>query len=137
MMFYFRAWIEALCGVRPPAGNYNHLSVPDPATACGNLLYRAMMLMMVMMMVMMMMMMMMVMMVVVMMMMVIIITISQCPILLLPVGNYYTGREGGIGEENGSKRWFQFLVSFFCAFDVECCVVCYGEVYQVFTIRTF
>ena len=57
-MFYFRAWIEALCGrgerVRPPADNYNHLSVPDPATACGNLLYRAMMLMMVMMMVMMM-----------------------------------------------------------------------------------
>ena len=44
--------------VRPPADNYNHLSVPDPATACGNLLYRA------------------------------------------------------GGEENGSKRWFEFLVSF-------------------------
>ena len=26
---------------RAPADNYNHLSVPDPATACGNLLYRA------------------------------------------------------------------------------------------------
>ena len=27
-------------GGRPPGDNYNHLSVPDPATACGNLLYR-------------------------------------------------------------------------------------------------
>ena len=27
--------------VRPGAANYNDLSVPDPATACGNLLYRA------------------------------------------------------------------------------------------------
>ena len=28
-------------GAWPHRDNYNHLSVPDPATACGNLLYRA------------------------------------------------------------------------------------------------
>ena len=38
-VFELKACIEP--GGRPPGDNYNHLSVPDPATACGNLLYRA------------------------------------------------------------------------------------------------
>ena len=72
--------------VRPGAANYNDLSVPDPATACGKLLYRA-----------------------------------------------------GGGDRRGKREQAMVPVFgfFFCAFDVECCVVCYGEVYQVFTIRTF
>lgn len=65
--------------VRPPADNYNHLSVPDPATACGNLLYRA---------------------------------------------------GGGVGEENGSKRWFEFLVSLFlciCCWEYSSVVLSFME----------
>ena len=71
-------------GGRPPGDNYNHLSVPDPATACGNLLYKA-------------------------------------------------GGGRKTGASDGSSFWFLFFVHLL----LGCCVVFYGEVYQVFTSRTF
>ena len=75
MMFYFRAWIEALCGKESGFG------LPR-----------------------------------------IIITIYQCPILLLPVGTYYTRREGG--DRRGKREQAMVPVFGFFFLCIWCWVLC-------------